>query len=216
MANNAYYGESELYKFPSYIVEVDRVDKGYGFQAIIYKVSPETLIEGDALLDSSKIVIAYRGTEGFADWLWGNLFGKQYELANELYKEIKSKYPDYKIVATGHSLGGGLALHISVVEEGVPAYVFNPSYRIHREGEEKDNKSVVIAETGDILKIQRLPWKNPENIDPHEEFYCSKIGSHSIFALSRCLNHVAAYNPQNIKATESLKVNQVSICNSKK
>ncbi len=204
MSSNTYEDNDEYFSFPKNIKLVESVDKGWGFQANIYEVYSGKEI--------SEVVISYRGTEGLTDWIYGNLLSTQYKLADELFKEVKGKYKDTKIVATGHSLGGGLALHTSVVEDGVEAFVFNPSYRIHRNGSEKENRRVVIAETGEILKLQRAIWKNPKNMY-YGDFYCTKTSNHSMFLLARCTTHVAAI--ENNRAQISLESNQTSQCNSK-
>lgn len=204
MSQNSYMEEDE-FSLPKNIKLSETVDDGWGFQANIYEI-----YKTEAKEDIQEVVISYRGTESFSDWMWGNIFAKQYDLADELYARLYEKYAPIKIVTTGHSLGGGLALHTSVVEKGVDSFVFNPSYRIHRDGLEKKNRRVVIAETGDVLKPLRWILKNPSN---HYlgGYYCTKTNNHSMYLLARCLTHVAAIR-NNVAVLDSLKVNPSRQC----
>lgn len=78
------------------------------------------------------IIIAFRGTRPtsfFQDW-WVDieqLIGvreSRYEWASETVKEIKANNPESLIITTGHSLGGGMALYASMVNN-VAAITFN-------------------------------------------------------------------------------------------
>ena len=74
------------------------------------------------------MVIAFRGTSNTPDWLYGNLWwftrffikDNQYSRSTKLLEAVlkqlnedaqRAGKPSPKIVATGHSLGGGLAQH---------------------------------------------------------------------------------------------------------
>lgn len=48
----------------------------------------------------------------------------RFKTYNKYYTILKEKYPGYKIIATGHSLGGTQALYLSNLEK-IPAIVFN-------------------------------------------------------------------------------------------
>jgi Lipase (class 3) len=50
-----------------------------------------------------------------------------YQWAASLVASIVRSYPDLKIVVTGHSLGGGLALYAVLKNPGVHGFVFNPT-----------------------------------------------------------------------------------------
>lgn len=92
--------------------------------------------------DTRTVVIAFRGTWGFKDWLYGNLhwftrflpIDDQYSRAREAAKRVFdqfSKEPQQakRFYTTGHSLGGGLAQHIlySYPQKITQAIAFDPS-----------------------------------------------------------------------------------------
>lgn len=59
-----------------------------------------------------------------------NLVGVEsgyYEWASALVARIAREHPDFRIVTTGHSLGGGLAIFAVMRNPGTRAFVFNPS-----------------------------------------------------------------------------------------
>lgn len=208
LSTNSYADKSEHFTLPSTASEVSSFDEGYGLQGKVFEIQNQDDIPNE-------VVIAFRGTEGFSpagfmDWIWGNFLGKQYRLSDSVIQRTRAQYPNSKLTAVGHSLGGGLALHASVCFDSVTAITFNPSFRLFRCGEEKPNKRVIIAETDEILSIQRMPWKDPSRLERHEKFYCSTINNHSMFNLARCLTHVAA--AINIEAEKSIRTNPVAAC----
>lgn len=92
--------------------------------------------------DAATVLVAYRGTDSWLgpdlianlSWItqWINWYDQYYQ-ARELFPSIVSaaqKAADGRKVAflaTGHSLGGGLALHVAHRHDCVSAVVFNPS-----------------------------------------------------------------------------------------
>jgi hypothetical protein len=92
--------------------------------------------------DTRDVVIAFRGTEGLKDWLYGNLhwftrflpMENQYSRARMAAQRVIDRYADEskkatRFYTTGHSLGGGLAQHVlySYPLEVVQAFAFDPS-----------------------------------------------------------------------------------------
>ena len=206
MAYNAYQRPNSFALHDS-IDQLPPETRGYGFQATVFEVRSGA--------DLREIVIAYRGTDGLTnvrDWLFGNLGRTQYRLARDLYREVRERYPEgTRIVTTGHSLGGGLAIHISTNEPDVPAYVFNYSYKRHWEGRRyAHTRRVGIVESGDILGIVRGIWPNTDILH-NRGFYCSRAGNnHSMEVLARCVTHTAAVADE--RAVDSLTRNRIPRC----
>lgn len=98
-----------------------------------------------------KRVLAFRGTDSHRDWWSGNITGAQYQQAAQITEQILAQYPDAPLVATGHSLGGGLALHVSMRFAGVSAYAFNPSPLVREPAAIAHNRRVIYWEANDVL-----------------------------------------------------------------
>jgi hypothetical protein len=122
-----------------------------------------------------KLVFVFRGTQSFFDWLCGNIFYCQYDDANKYVSDqidyVKKLYPQYQkvpIVATGHSLGGGLVQHVAFCYDGASAVGFDTSPRIHKQDcpsgliEPDKEKIVLLHENGEILSYIRFnnPYKD--------------------------------------------------------
>jgi hypothetical protein len=84
----------------------------------------------------TQLVFVFRGTTSLSDWWCGNFRDCQYGEADSYVKtridKYRGMYPSIKIVATGHSLGGGLAQHVAFCFEGAKAVAFNTSPRSHK------------------------------------------------------------------------------------
>lgn len=92
--------------------------------------------------DTRQIVVAYRGTRGFKDWLYGDLHWftrflpveDQYLRARKAMQRVFDRFPEEpqkvtRFYTTGHSLGGGLAQNIlySYPNKVAQALTFDPS-----------------------------------------------------------------------------------------
>ena len=94
----------------------------------------------------TEVVIAFRGTSGVADWIYGNAWwltrfvneDDQYKRArthtrrilDHFKRELASRgLPEPRFISTGHSLGGGLAQHVlyAYPTEILQAIAFAPS-----------------------------------------------------------------------------------------
>lgn len=114
--------------------------------------------------DSNEVIFAFRGTDSKRDFLYANAavgpLRVQYEQARVEFREYLEKNPQKKVSATGHSLGGGLALTVSC-REGVDAVAFDASPRVSDGLENIDRPAnrVIIFEDGEILVGFRKLWK---------------------------------------------------------
>lgn len=139
-------------------------------------------------------VIAFRGSDiAWSDWAHGNFGKEQYALAQALYEEQK-RAAGVPVVVTGHSLGGALALQISIDNPGADAFVFNTSPRYTVPAEPNDNVRLAIKERGDVLDLVRTRSRPVEqeliviNCNPES----SGLADHKMEQLADCLTWIAA------------------------
>jgi hypothetical protein len=138
--------------------------------------------------DTGAVIFAFRGTNNYKDYLWGNFsippFNLQYEQAKDDFGRYleKSRKTKEDIVVTGHSLGGGLSLCISV-HYGIDAITFNPSPRVF-DGFGKKHKEatrIAVYEKGEVLDLARKLWRKDNEVIPRENLYqCNYIRSINI------------------------------------
>jgi hypothetical protein len=92
--------------------------------------------------ETREVVIAFRGTWGMKDWLYGNLhwvtrflpMEDQFSQARIAAQKVLDRFPAQggkptRFYTTGHSLGGGLAQHIlyTYPQQVIQAVAFDPS-----------------------------------------------------------------------------------------
>lgn len=213
MSSNA-YEDSPLFYIDGWYL-LDRYESGKGLSADVYEFR-----SNDKKV--TQIAIAFRGTNFFSisDWLFGNFnlfwegqYGEAKELVNKLRKN--KQYASLPIIATGHSLGGGLALHISLYFNNIDAFVFNTSPRVFAPSSRKnipDNTRVIISENKEILSniISNYPAINHTDIEPvYNEFNFlndNLIAEHGMYYLARGLL-VTAASFGDIKARNALEKN---------
>lgn len=162
-----------------------KFNREHGFSADIYRSE-----------SGNNTVIAYRGTDDAKDWRYANIDTDakgQYRDADIVYKQVVDTYSDSHITTVGHSLGGGLAIHVSVTHEKVNAVVFNPSPRvfIDKSAIRFNNKVTIIYETGEILTAVRALFTTLNRID-HEKYRFNYLGGnavseHSMQDFARCM-----------------------------
>jgi hypothetical protein len=196
MSFNAYDDRPQLV-IPSW-KRIERFETWKGFGADVYLSN-----------NQNDMVIAFRGTDGFTgfnDWIWGNLNFKfwegQYADADDAFKKIQliaTKYnvANNHIITTGHSLGGGLAMHIALLNNGIDSYVFNPSPRVFAKGkyDKYTNRIVVISESGEVLAAARKVFSTLPKIR-HEEYRYNYLGGnffkeHGMKNFSQCMYKTA-------------------------
>ena len=176
--------------------------KTHGFNYAVYDVrGPAGTLE--------RRIIAFRGTDsrGLADWFYGNLGNTQREQGLELYREERAKLDaeggkGVPIAVTGHSLGGAIALQVSLENAGVDAFVFNTSPR-YTLLQPNANRRVAISERGDILEALRkraMPVRQDMliiNCRPTK----SGVKAHAIRDLAACVTWIAAKTDAGAKAS---------------
>lgn len=167
MASNAYLKEDRTY-FPIEDIGWMRVDLE-GKPTSENSYSPSLIgkffsnLQYDIWVNKSnnETVISFKGTDEKVDWINGNLavgVSIPYKSAKKHVKKYIKSHPDQHVVLTGHSLGGGLALSVSLWE-GIDAYVFNSSPRVF-DGIKNHRSSATrkaIFQEGDVLqKIRKI------------------------------------------------------------
>ncbi|WP_116365139.1 Mbeg1-like protein [Parahaliea mediterranea] len=184
-------GESEDKHFfaPDSLRRIDTLnvdDRKSGFQASTF----EYYGSGDRF-SSPKIIIAFRGSDEFyPDYLKHNFAlwwePVQFKPAREYVKKVAKTYPSNDLIATGFSLGGGLAIHVlqskptsSLITQ---AWAFNPS---HRTGVKKSpsDRLYLAAVEGEILELFRTDGLGA--IEGHYSNEYGLINSSSIYGHSR-------------------------------
>lgn len=161
----------------------------------------------DNVSTSTKLVVAYRGTDG-ASWDdWGNNLAPrepaQYREAYAHLRDLRMENSGAEYTVVGHSLGGGIALNMSLRFDGVDAVGFNPSPRIHfgRTSTSYNNQRTTLYEVGEVLNLISGPWTRlrlPDdtahgnyNFLDYRTLAFSPIPEHGIYELTRGLLLVA-------------------------
>jgi len=192
MAANA-YREPATFDLGPALAEFERRDNdGIGFAYVIYR---RRAADGP-----SSWVIAFRGTENdekpWLDWWHGNLLGRQNARGLKVYDDLRARVGDEPISVTGHSLGGGIASHVSMCRTDVDTYVFNSSPRFGRcAGESVSNRRWSVVELGEALKAGRVFL--PEATQTYTSLNCTRTGGpirqHGMALLASCLTGMAAW-----------------------
>lgn len=159
---------------------------------------------------TNEMVLVFRGTDSFKDFATGNNPFKQQQnsYALTIYDEIKTKYLPKKFIVVGHSLGGGIAIHVSLNRENVIAYSFNGS-PVFKNRKGFENKRYSIVERGEILKLPRMFRKDAEQ--EYTSINCTHgdpITQHSMESLANCLTQIAGI--EDVEARKSLKLNKMN------
>ncbi len=146
----------------------DKPTKVHKFSGLAYDIYEK--------VGTNKVVFAFRGTDSKRDYLWANFsvppFNFQYRQARKAVGKYLIENSNKNVVATGHSLGGGLALSVSV-HYGIKAITFDPSPRIFDglSNMHEPAERIIVYQKGEILKIVRKLWKKDNEVVERENVY---------------------------------------------
>ncbi len=162
---------------------------------------------------SNMAVISFKGTDEKIDWVDGNLaivVSIPYKSAKKHVKDYIKEHPGQQVVLTGHSLGGGLALSVSLWE-GIDAYVFNTSPRVFDGLENHASPAArkAIYQEGDIL--QKIRGVSPKFLDTIPEkdviktnFKYGNESNHRADLLAEGILRCATDNPDLVKLANKI------------
>ena len=158
---------------------------------------------------SNEFVLVFRGTDSFEDFKTGNNPFKQSQnkYALEIYDEIKKQYGFNKCIVTGHSLGGAIAINISLNRQNVTVFSFNSS-PVFKNINNISNDRYSIVENGEILKLLRIFGREATQL--YTSIGCSNgdpIKQHDMKSLAICLTQIASI--ESIEAKNSLIKNGI-------
>lgn len=165
--------EDKHFSLPEYI-EIDySVNDSTGFQASVFKVYETADRE-----NLKEVVIAFRGTDQFwKDYSAHNLHPcpKQYKPAQDLVIKISDRYKGTKLVVTGYSLGGGLAMNVLHNERTSSrvsqAWAFNSSPRTG-EKVKVDSRLYLLSAKGEVLDLpRRILKEGPKSLGALDEHF---------------------------------------------
>jgi len=173
MCSRAYAGDTNRALFPVEELGWDKVgfpgypspsihENSYFPKSILGKIFSNLQFDIWEKQNSKETIVAFRGTDEKIDWIAGNFalgISVPYKSAKKKVKEYCDLNPDRQVSLTGHSLGGGIALSVSVWL-ALPAVVFNTSPRIFDGMRNKKSTAarVAIFQHGDILQWVRTRW----------------------------------------------------------
>lgn len=160
-------------------------------------------------LNNGEYVLVFRGTDSTIDYRRGNNPFKQQqnEYALEVFDKVRKRYGGEKFTVAGHSLGGGIAIHISLNRVNVIAYSFNGSPVFNNRGNFK-NERYSIVENGEVLKLFRSPAREATQL--YTSLGCSRgnpVNQHGMKNLAICLTQIAAIESE--EAKNSLNLNEI-------
>ena len=194
MSSNA-YAKNHQFKIPKW-ERIERICTKRDMSLDVMKNEEEKII-----------VLAFTGTNSVKDFIYGNfnIFGKgQYAEAEKVLDDLlsDSRYEGYKIIATGHSLGGGLALHCSLYRDNIDAIVFNTSPRVFQpKYKTKHSYRIIVNEEQELLAYIRRYHSHFRKIKINERYdkfnfiqnrFGNRLRGHSIYKIARGLTILAA------------------------
>lgn len=155
-------GSAHYFKRPARLIPLDTPPpSASGFEVHTYLLKP---LKHE---DREEIIIAFTGSNSFDDWFGTNLslFANmdQYNEARAYTLKMLEdpRVRGRKVVVTGISLGGGLAVHVVKSPLTGPfieqAWVFNPSPKTFA-NDSRNDKIWLVASDGEFLTTPRKPF----------------------------------------------------------
>lgn len=134
---------------------------------------------------SNEVIIAIRGTDSLWDYVMSNFafpIAIPYKQASNEVSKYVASHPDKKISITGHSLGGGIALHVSADPHissnvtpvrGLDAVTFDSSPRIFDGLGNHHNPAnrILIFQKGEVLQSFRGVWPKIFEVVEQRDIY---------------------------------------------
>lgn len=93
----------------------------------------------------------------------------RFKVADFIVRQMMRRYPAYKIVLTGHSLGGGIVYRLADRHKGLTGEVFNPAVNLRTIGDADGTSSRVrshIIHGDPVSGVLGRPLKNAQVYSP--------------------------------------------------
>jgi len=194
LSNNAYDRPAPL-PLPAEWSKAESSDPGKGLAYTVYVRREDRQIK--------EVAVAFRGTDDVRDWMQNLdlVYREQGHKAQDAFAQVIERYgkPGVRIAATGHSLGGGLALEMALKFSDVDAIAFDCS-PILKGGDSPNmhSRRTSIWEAGEVLEPLRdlksewlHEWRGTELVEVNLE-RGSPLKQHKIEPLARSLIKLAA------------------------
>lgn len=195
MASNSYHNSSRIH-FPLELIgwhqispdgeKTSQPSVSHWFTGLAYDIYKNE--------NTGQVVVAFRGSDSKWDYVMSNFavpISPAYKQAFKEFQSLQKKYNN--IMVTGHSLGGGIALGISV-RFAVPAVAFDSSPRVF-DGlgdNHKTSNRVLIYQSDEVLEKIRKKWFKIAEVLQESNIYKTTCdfgnkSNHRADLLAKCL-----------------------------
>src|SRR5262245_14307679 len=146
-----------------------------------------------------EVVVDFRRRDDLNDW-WQGLSAqyllpknRQTDMAEKNFERFRGMYKGQQVryVATGHSLGGGLAMHLSFKYPDVSAIVFNSSPRVEQglSNARGVNARIIIWESNEALSylrpLAKIRWGTVKEVKfDFQPGHLDIVKQHGMYALA--------------------------------